>query len=208
MTHVNISTFPVNHQVTGLDIEVHLPKGLLDMKAFEKKLPRTLKNIAKDAKQFWESEAGRKLKTARVKYREGVKVIALDNRTILIELDAFGATLEKSKGFDMKPGFMSSPNVKIKGHQKLPKFVSQMLPKAPINVKTMTRYLIIPMRYSQGGTKFRTVSDKSPKNTWIWKRKDETRDLELSNEVVKELQQRIIPEHIKALIEEVWRTSV
>lgn len=204
MPYVNISTFPVTQAVTGFDIKVHIPRGLLDMKKFNKALPKTLKNIAKDAKQFWESEAGRKLKTSRVKYRDGVQVTVVDARTILIGLSKFGGALERGKPFDMKPGFMNSGKIKIKGHQKLPKFVSMMLAKAPISVPTMKRYLIIPMRWSQGGTKFRTVSDKSPIDTWMWKRKDDNKDLELSASVIKELQDTIIPKHLNALIEEVW----
>lgn len=207
MSGIILTTIPVSHTALAFDIEVQLPKDFLSMKKLNKGMPKVLREIAKDIKSFWDSEVGRKLKTARVKYRDGAKVTVVDDRTILISMEAFGGALEKGKKFDMKPGFLNSPKVKVKGQHKLPPFVARTLPKAPISIPTMTKFLIIPMRWSQGGTKFRTVSDKSPVDSWIWKRKDPNRAINISDTVVKEAEERIIPKHMKEYIEQIWRSS-
>ena len=184
-------------------IDVHFPEALLDFdKRIKKKLPGTMRRIAMEGKSFWKSEAGRKLKSTRKAYQDAIDFKVVDEISLYLALEGFLAYSvdQGNKGFDMKPGFLKNALPWPPKRRRIPRALAETF--AP---KSITRYRIIPLNVSrfvnmQKPKVFRTVHDQSPAGSWIhpgWK------GMKISESVVTELNTKIIPKHMKKLLEEI-----
>lgn len=212
---INYEHIPMNGQLAAFHIDIKVPKDVLNIKKLEKEIPRVMKQIAKDAKSFWDSEAAKRLKTSRVKYKESTNIEVLGDNTVMIVMEPFAGIIENAggpkRGFDMKPGFLNSTKATRKF--RIPRAFAATLPNrhAPIHAKIATKFIIIPLRWSVGGTRFRTVSDKSPAESWIWKPKKNSRlgpdGVKIREDVIREMSDNIIPNRMREMIEKVWGAS-
>jgi hypothetical protein len=95
--------------VLGIELDVKLPEGLITDGRFDQLLGRYANDIAGEARDFWISEAGRRLKSSKRRYQDsivleggasasGFTLSLSDPLAIAVELG--------SQGFDMKPGLM------------------------------------------------------------------------------------------------------
>jgi hypothetical protein len=183
-------------------IDVTFPEALLDYdKKLKKKLPGTMRRIAMEGKSFWKSEAGRKLKSARKPYQDGIDYKVVDELSFYLTLTGFLAVSvdQGGSGFDMKPGFMRSALPWPPKRRRFPRALAETF--AP---KAITRYRIIPLNVNhyvnmQKPKVFRTVHDQSPAASWVhpgWK------GMKISESVMKELDTKIIPKHMTKLLGE------
>jgi hypothetical protein len=174
----------------------------MDSSKLVKRLPGALRRIANEAKSFWKSEAGRKLRSSRKAYQDAIDFKIVDELTVYFTLEGFlPYSIEVgNKGFDMKPGFLKNA-IPGSTKRKFPRAVAANLrDKSPI-----TRYRIIPLNPNhyvnmQKPKVFRTVHDQSPGDSWQhpgWQQ-----GVNIASSVVDELHKNIIPKHIKPLLKE------
>ncbi len=92
----------------NLQLEVKLPEGLLEDDRFDKLLARYANDIAGEARDFWISEAGRRLKSSKRRYQDAIQLVSADVGGFTITLsDPLAVAVELgAQGFDMKPGLM------------------------------------------------------------------------------------------------------
>jgi hypothetical protein len=91
-----------------VDLEVKLPKDLLDSEVWKQKLAAEIPAIAGEARDFWISEAGRRLRTSRREYQDAIVLegIAGDSFTLTLSGGYLPWAVELgAPGFDMKPAF-------------------------------------------------------------------------------------------------------
>ena len=183
-------------------IDVTFPESLLDYdKKLKKKLPGMMRRIAMEGKSFWKSEAGRKLKSGRKAYQAGIDFKVVDDLSFYLTLTGFlPVSIDRGgSSFDMKPGLMRTALPWPPKRRRIPK---EWIPKNPPG--TITRYKIVPLNPNhyinmQKPKVFRTVHDLSPGDSWKhsgWK------GMKISDAVVKELDTKIIPKHVKKTLEE------
>lgn len=195
------TTHIVQHQ-SQVAIDVTFPEALLDYdKKLKKKLPGTMRRIAMEGKSFWKTEAGRKLKSGRKPYQAGIDFKVVDELSFYLTLTGFLAVSIDQGGssFDMKPGFMKNALPWPPKRRRIPK---DWIPKNPPGA--INRYRIIPLNPNhyvnmQKPRMFRTVHDQSPAASWKhpgWK------GMKISESVVKELDTKIIPNHMTKLLGE------
>lgn len=188
-------------------ISVEFPTSLLDMdKNFKKKLPGTMRRIAMEGKSFWKAEAGRKLKSSRLAYQKAIDMKVVDDLSFYLTLSGFLAfSVESGRGaFDMKPGFLkTSSKVRRSGFTRMKHDKTQT---GTQNIP-MGNYRVIPLNTNHyinmtSPRMFRTVSNNSPADSWMhpgWK------GIKLAEEVIKELDEQIIPKHMDKLIKELGK---
>lgn len=191
---------PENLQV---NFDVTFPETLLDYdKKLKKKLPGMMRRIATEGKSFWKSEAGRKLKSSRKPYQDAISMTVVDDLSFYLSLEGFLAYSIDSggQGFDMKPGLLKNAMPWPPKKRRFPRAVAANLK----DKSTITRYKIVPLNVNhyvnmQKPKVFRTVHDQSPANSWIhpgWK------GMKISEAVVEELTNVIIPKHVSKLLGE------
>lgn len=185
--------------ISGVVISVDVSPSILNYtKNLKRKLPGTIRRIAMEGKSFWKSEAGRKLKSSRRVYQNSIKMDIISDTSFTLQLEGFLACSidDGNSKFDMKPGFLS--NAKLFGKRKYPRAIAANL----LNKSAITMYRIIPLNVNRYITMqkpkvFRTVHNLSPASSWWhpgWK------GIKISNSVVQELQNKIIPKHLKELL--------
>lgn len=163
---------------TRVNINIEFPEGLRDFeKRFNLKIPSLMRRIANEGKSFWKTLAGQKLKSSRLAYVRGIDIEKTDANTMQLKLEGFiPYSVEVGRdAFDMKPGFLKNGKYKV----------------VPLNVN---RYINM-----QKPTVFRTVSITSPAASWQhpgWK------GMKLADEVVRELQENIVPRNLEKLFKE------
>lgn len=183
-------------------VDVKFPDSLLNFdKRLVKKLPGTMRRIALEGKSFWKSEAGRKLKSSRKVYQDGIDMQVVDSTSFYLVLSGYlPYSIDMgNKAFDMKPGLLKNAMMRKPGKRPIPRAVA-----ATMQPKAAGRYRVIPLNVNryinmQKPTVFRTVSDNSPAGSWKhpgWK------GVKISETVVTELDTVIIPKHMKKLLEE------
>lgn len=195
----------------NVKIDIKIPDHMLEniSKEFINGLPKVLNQIGMLGQQYWEQLASQKLKTSRRDYMQALSykvegtsvqiVLGGSNtgkpNTSIISIELGGPS------YDMKPGFLNSPKAKT-GKRKIPKAIADSLPK--IKAKGLSKYMIVPILSNEqtvasaSNVKFRTVSTNSAPETWWhpgWK------GVNLSHDVIEELNNRIIPEAMKPLLE-------
>lgn len=147
----------------NVGFEIILPAGLAKIHSkVTKKLPGLIRRITIAGKNFWKSEAGRRLKSSRKAYQDAIDFdITGKLEAVLVLADRFAVDIEfGSNSFDMKPGFMKG--AKPLGKRKFPKDIRHLLrTKSPIQM-----YRIIPLNVNRRismtkPTVFRTIHDQS-----------------------------------------------
>lgn len=189
----------------NVSVKVTVPEDLIDLLTtrVQRKLPGAVRRIAFEAKSFWKSEAGRRLKSARREYQDAIEVeikAGEASASLLLTGSMLAYMVETgSPGFDMKPGLLK--NAKPVDHLK------KRYPRAKADTfapKSITRYRVIPLNVNRyvnmtKPTVFRTVHDQSPPSSWMH---PGFKGAKLADEVVRELDTRIIPKHMGKLISE------
>jgi hypothetical protein len=193
---VNIN---INGKAPRVSIRVDLSTRLKTLATnLGKELDKVAGAIAKEGKSFWKSEAGRKLKSSRTPYIDGLDV-KVNQKSATILLSGFIPYMVEVgvPQFDMKPGFLAK--AKPIGKRKIPrdKAASITPTKTPA-----TMYRIIPLnvnrQVNRKPTLFRTVTDKSPPGSWNF---PGMKGKNLREEVINELNDVIIPKHMKKLLD-------
>jgi len=161
-----------------VDLEVFPTKKLKD------KLQSTLNRIGRDGKNFWKSEAGRRLKTSRKAYQASIEWSADLQEGISLGLSGgtdsenflANAVEAGAPAFDMKPGLLGGKD-----------YV-----RVPLNIQ---RNIVF-----SNPKVFRTLTTTSPAQSWIhpgWK------GMNIADAVVEELNENIIPRRIGELLENI-----
>lgn len=204
MNEITVFTGPIN-----VHIDVKLPDELLNLdKKMLKRVPAMTRRIALEAKSFWKSEAGRRLRSSRKVYQNAIEHHMIDDTSFYLTLSGYiPYSVEMGgQGFDMKPGFLRNAKPwPPPGKKRFPRAKAETF--AP---KSITQYRIIPLnvnRYvnmnhatlNQKPTKFRTVHDQSPAGSW---KHPGFKGARIADEVAKELDTRIIPKHVAKLFGE------
>lgn len=190
-----ISTIFHEPQLGAVDIQVHLPAGVFSVAKFTRRLPATCRKIGREGLRYWKREASQRLNTSREAYLAGLSIDFFDDATFILGLEGFIPMMIEGgvDRFDMKPGFLNSPKAKH-GPPKLPRAVAASLPDKPKGVR---KHMVVPFT-NNSPIEFRTVTDKSPPDSWIWKRRK--MGLKIAPDVWDELQTHIIPKHVRALM--------
>lgn len=91
-----------------LQVNVKLPKGLLNADEFDRLLEKYSQDIAREARDFWIAEAGRRLKSSKRRYQDAIVLESVSGGGFTMSLnDPLAIAVETgAPGFDMKPGLM------------------------------------------------------------------------------------------------------
>jgi len=194
-------------------INVDLPPGLLESEKFSAHLEELLMDVAKTTRDFWEATAGRTLKTSRDAYQRAIGMVQTGKYEVTVQLMGSSSNMGSSlvvaietggAPFDMKPGFLRSPNIKKK---RIPRAIAENL-KQRTGQQAATRWMVIPLNYTgaqpgPGGKVanpiFRMFTNTQPSNMWIH---PGFPGVHIADTVFKELTETILPTHIEKLIDE------
>ena len=155
---------------------------LFPTKKLKAKLQSALNRIGRDGKNFWKSEAGRRLKSSRLAYQNSIEWSADIHDRVSIGLTS-GTDRENKLAnavetgfakFDMKPGLLAGRDYRV----------------IPLNVN---RNIVF-----RNPKVFRVVSTKSPSNSWIHPGFD---GVDIADTVVDQLNEVIIPKRIGDLLD-------
>lgn len=190
-------SFVFSVRAPGSYLEVDIPDDLLSANEFSKKLPRTLDAIAKEAKQFWEAEASRRLTSSRDKY---VSSIRIEGTSIYLE-GGFANDVENGKDqYSLYSLFLKSRKLRPRP-VKMPRAVAASLPRTG---RKATTWMVIPLNLSRSSnnvpTAFRNFHDAQPTTMW---QHPGFKGVQIMDAVVEELENNIIPKYIEKLIDEV-----
>lgn len=168
--------------IEGLKISIESELFASVESEFKTKLPKSLSKVAMDAKRFWKSEAGRRLKSSRIAYQKTIGTRKTSwGHTVSVGIN--GTDQEKwlaraveagQPGYDMKPGFLKSADWR-------------RVPLNPNHFVAMKRPKV-----------FRTVSKDS--KGWQHPGWD---GVNIAEEVKKHIAEELVPQHIGALLEEI-----
>ena len=167
----------------SLNLDELVDLELFPTKKLQAKLQSAMNRIGRDTKNFWKSEAGRRLKTSRKDYMAAIEWESDLTKGVVIGLTGgtprenylANAVESGAPKRDMKPGFLEG---KVKGYARIP---------------------INDAGFIHGrATEVRTVSVKSPANSW---HHPEIEARNLVDAVVDELHNTIIPNRIGDLLE-------
>ncbi len=184
----------------NVGFEIILPAGLSKIHSkVTKKLPGLIRRITLAGKNFWKSEAGRRLKSSRKVYQDAIDFeITGKLEAVLVLTDRFAVDVEfGSNSFDMKPGFMKGAKPWT-GKRKFPAAIRDLLKaKSPIQM-----YRIIPLNVKRSVvmTKpkvFRTIHDQSTG----WKHPG-LKGANIIPVVMQELNKNIIPKMLDEFMKE------
>jgi len=164
-------------------ISVEIPDDLFGTEEIVARIPETVADIVREARNFWESEAGRRLKDKRRDVYQDALRIRQGNDGWSLELEGKVANdIEAGfEPFDMKPGMLAGPK-------------ARMGPKG--------RYNIIPIDKTGAPVALRTVTENSPANSWIH---PGFKGVDIATDVHREIMDNLIPKHIEILIDEVTK---
>jgi hypothetical protein len=141
---------------------------------FDTQFKKSIKKMAYEAKEFWQSEAGRRLKTSRESYQKALAVYESESGAS-VRLGGSGTKdqrwLAKAvetgiPSFDMKPGLLAGADRRI----------------IPVTDRV------------SGQTKFRTVAKYGQDHKWVH---PGITGIHLQDEVIKELNETIIPKYVE-----------
>lgn len=200
-------------QSFSVQVTVEVPPKFLESIAeeFIAGLPRVMNQIGLLGHSYWQQQASAKLHSSSRDYIRALSYQVVGNT---VELTLGGANMKGAKNtfvlavelggpkFDMKPGFLNSPKART-GPRKFPRELREKLKRGPGGPM---KYLIVPIVKdrsvvaSAANVKFRTVHSASPPSSWWhpgWK------GVKISDDVSRELNERIIPEAFKPLLESI-----
>lgn len=163
----------IDYSIHHISLEVRLPSGFMSTTNMEKEVPKLLRRIVTKGKNFWHSEAGRRLKSTRRLYQD-----ALYTRPANAELGLSGGFLpfavEHGTGpFDMKPGFLAGGSPR----------------NIPLNVNRNEVF-----RYPQH---FARVGAASKSDSWVH---PGFKAANIRDAVLNELQNTIIPAEVAVFV--------
>lgn len=173
------SKFPIpSFQIEQFTLNIpDLPDFIGFSDEFEKQFQSQFKKIGNEAKEFWKSEAGRRLTRARDSYQASIVSTVDSNGIIHIRLGGKGGNATKkdrwlsnaiesgTPAYDLKPGF-------LKGGLKS---------------------RVIPLDTKYEGRIYRTVKATGHENKWIH---PGFKGLHLVDYVITEVNNNIIPKYI------------
>ncbi len=198
--------FVSNIQGPQPTIEVHVPSDLLDISGFDSKMSEALMDAAREARTFWETLAGQRLKSSRQRYQDAIGMEQVDDTEVHLTLkDPFAVSIENgwTQG-DQKPGFLASSKIKVGPVKKIPRAIAAAFQH---NRPACTKYMIIPLNtqhqfpMSKPGA-FRMFTDRQ---TNLWPRNAKTRKgMFMAKDVAEELSTNILPKHIEKVIDELF----
>lgn len=89
-----------------IDIDVHVPEGLLNSERFDELMASYVPEMAAKARDFWMTEAGQRLRTSKKDYQDGIQLTNTDKGGFVLTLSgALAVAVEEgAPGFDMNPG--------------------------------------------------------------------------------------------------------
>lgn len=107
---------------TQLQFTIKLPEGLLQTDRFDVLLAKYAPDIAREARDFWIAEAGRRLKSSKRQYQEAIMLEGVSGSSFTISLtDPLAVAVETgAPGFDMKPGLLGQVVPMNLGKQEVP----------------------------------------------------------------------------------------
>jgi len=197
---------------SNVNIDIVFPTVLLTLpKRITRKLPGLIRRITVEGKNFWKSEAGRKLKSSRTRYQAAIDFDISSSTSATLSLtDSFALDIEfGSPGFDMKPGFMRGAKP-FHGKKKFPASIRALLKaKSPISM-----YRIIPINVGRyiNTTKpkmFRMVHDQSGTaqtgpnaGKTAWQHPGIKKPANIIDTVMDELATNIIPKQVDQFIKD------
>lgn len=199
--------FGVGDLNLNIEIKVEFDKNFMNDKgkAVDKNLSKALKRVANRAYLYWESEAGKRLKSARRDYQKALSFGIISDKEVHILLSGAGLVGKKNtyvlavemggKAFDMKPGFLASPHTNKK---KIPRAVADILSKWKW-ARPQNKWLVIPLNVDRqvvfsSPRVFRTVHDNLPSEAYKhpgWK------GVRIADSVVKEILENILPSELE-----------
>lgn len=164
-----------------VSMTVDIPDDLFGTEEMVARMPETVADMIREARAFWEAEAGRRLDSSRDEYQRAIRIRQVGGAWVL-DLDSEVANMLETgvDPFDMKPGMLNGPKAKV----------------GP----TGRRYNRIPVKSLGSPVSIRTVSDASAAGSWVH---PGLKGANIADEVEKELSDRIIPDFIEKLIDEV-----
>lgn len=195
-------------QTTRTSIRIKIPENLLNHKNFQDELEETVFDIAREARDFWETTAGQRLTTSRIKYQDAIGMQQRGRGTVYLLLTSkFAQDVESGrKGFDMKPGFLRSKHIKP-GPVKMPREVAATLRKT--GLPPATKWMILPMNNGRNPVSrsgrfssptFKTFTDRQVTK---WNHRG-FKGVFISRDVVTELNDTIVPRHVERLIDRLY----
>ena len=155
---------------------------------FDRKLPGKMYKIARQAKSFWRSEAGRRLKTSREAYQRSLHMEKTEYG-YSVQVGVNGSKSENwlaksveegNEGYDMKPGFMANA------------------PKSPTGAALVV--VNEKRRINKKGSVIRSVGASSKSGSWMYPK---TEGIHLKEEVVKHIEEELAPKYIDELLKEI-----
>lgn len=185
-------------------ITMDVPPDLMNSAEFEQRLPEALAEAALEAGTFWESEAGRRLTTMRQRYQQAIHVNQNGSDISITLEDPLAVAVDQgSPGFSLRDSFLRSAKIKP-GPVKIPRAVAASLPKT--GQKAASKWMVIPLNVDRQAPftnpkVFRTFTDKQPESKWMH---PGFKGVHIAEDVVRELQDNILPKHVAALIDEIY----
>lgn len=71
---------------TSISVSVDVPPDFLSMTGFDTALKAAMNAMANEARDFWVTAAGQRLKSSRVEYQQAIRVGVVDDHSFVIEL--------------------------------------------------------------------------------------------------------------------------
>jgi len=166
----------------GVDVSDFANIELFPTKKLKAKLQAALNRVGRDGKNFWKSEAGRRLKSSRIAYQAALEWEADLQSGVTIGLSGgtssqnflANAVESGAPSYDMKPGL-------LKGRAML---------RVPLNVDRRVVF--------SNPKVFATVTKDSATDSWVhpgWE------GMNIVDDVINELNDEIIPRRLGELLE-------
>lgn len=183
---------------SNANIAVTIPPGFLDLSQLDDRLEDALFDIAIAGRNFWESEAGRRLNSSREKYVDAITFSQTTGSVSLRLNSRFANMIETgASSFSLRPGYLKSPKIK-QGTKKIPKYVAD---RRFVPTDKNIRWMVIPITDKTGNVTFRTFREDHPPTKWMH---PGFKGYRILDAVEEELIDEIIPDVIDKLIDEVF----
>ncbi len=178
-----------NPPTVKVTVKVDTTKLRRLVQVVEAAIPKVVRKSAERAQAFWISEAGRRLNSSSWKYIEAINIAPGTKNSYKV--------------------FLHHPDAKIN------EFLLRLergMHGAQIDMKPMLlkgrAYRVVPLWLESGKhpVVFRTVSINSPKDSWMWPKKDKpsivVQGLQLQDRVIEEVDDRIVDEVVDEMLRE------
>jgi hypothetical protein len=164
-----------------VSLKMKIPDSLLQFeKRLQKKIPGMMYRVAVAGKSFWKTLAGQKLKSSRTRYQKAIDMETKDT-VFTLKLEGFlPVVVERGgTGFNLQPGFLKNKQFRV----------------IPLNIN---RYVNMTKPSMYRTVSVNTTTTTTGKN---WQHPGWKNPANLIDEVLKELDQTIIPKELKKALE-------